>query len=191
MVTQTERRAQTRRALLDAAAELFATQGIQGASVDAIAEAAGRTSGAVYDHFGGKEGLLFSLLEGWVDDVTEAVAAEIAATDGLEQQMAAVWRNVTRPVTGDGRWIDLEHELWRYASRHDDARERLALRYQKAWAGMDSEWSRPGASIGPVLMGLLLGLDMMRRIDPAAVTDQVAIEALTSLVRHHRKPERR
>ncbi len=64
MATQGERRAQTRRALLDAAAELFATRGVDGASIDAVAEAAGRTSGAVYDHFGGKEGLLFALLEG-------------------------------------------------------------------------------------------------------------------------------
>ena len=119
-----ERRAETRRALLDAAAELFATRGIDGASVDAIAEAAGRTSGAVYDHFGGKEGLLFCLLEGWVDDVTEAVAAQVAAAEGLDEQMAALWRNVTRPVTGDGRWIALEHELWRYASRRDEARSR-------------------------------------------------------------------
>jgi AcrR family transcriptional regulator len=177
-----ERRAETRRALLDAAAELFATRGIDGASVDAIAEAAGRTSGAVYDHFGGKEGLLFCLLEGWVDDVTEAVAAQVAAAEGLDEQMAALWRNVTRPVTGDGRWIALEHELWRYASRRDEARERLALRYQRAWAGMDSEWASPDGTVGPALMGLLLGLDMMRRIDPSAISDCMAVEALRGVV---------
>ena len=182
MVTQIERRAQTRRALLDAAAELFATRGIDGASVDAIAEAAGRTSGAVYDHFGGKEGLLFCLLEGWVDDVTEAVAAQVAAAEGLDEQMAVLWRNVTQPVTGDGRWIALEHELWRYASRRDEARERLALRYQRAWAGIDSEWAPPDGTVGPALMGLLLGLDMMRRIDPSAISDRMAVEALRGVV---------
>ena len=146
MATQEERRAQTRRALLDAAAELFAARGIDGASVDAIAEAAGRTSGAVYDHFGGKDGLLFALLEGWVDDVTAVVGAELAAARSLDEQMATLWRNVSRPVTGDGRWIALEHELWRYAARHQEARDRLARRYRAAGAGMDTAWARPARS---------------------------------------------
>jgi AcrR family transcriptional regulator len=62
MATQGERRAETRERLLFAAAELFAERGIEGSAVDAIAERAERTSGAVYDHFGGKPGLLFALL---------------------------------------------------------------------------------------------------------------------------------
>ncbi len=182
MVTQVERRAQTRRALLDAAADLFAARGIEGASVDAIAEAAGRTSGAVYDHFGGKEGLLFALLEAWVGDVAAVVSAELAGARSLDEQMAALWRNVSRPVAGDGRWIALEHELWRYAARNEAARERLARRYRAAWSGIDAAWARPGASVAPAVMGALLGLEMMRRIDPGAVTDQLAVETLRGVV---------
>ena len=53
MATQGERRAETRQRLLDAAADLFASRGIEASSVDAIAEQADRTSGAIYDHFGG------------------------------------------------------------------------------------------------------------------------------------------
>ncbi|MGH9206548.1 MAG: helix-turn-helix domain-containing protein, partial [Acidimicrobiales bacterium] len=52
--TQEERKAETRARLLAAAADLFAGQGIEAVSVDAVAEAAGRTSGAVYAHFGSK-----------------------------------------------------------------------------------------------------------------------------------------
>lgn len=182
MATQPERRARTRQALLDAAAGLFAERGIDGASVDAIAEAAGRTSGAVYDHFGGKEGLLFALLEAWVDDVTAVVGAELAAARSLDEQMAALWRNVARPVTGDGRWIALEHELWRYAARNEAARSRLAARYRAAWEGIDSAWARPGATVGPAVMGLLLGLEMMHRIDAGSVPDELAVGALRSVV---------
>ena len=58
MATQGERKAETRARLLSAAATVFADLGIEGASVDAIAETAGRTSGALYAHFGSKEGLL-------------------------------------------------------------------------------------------------------------------------------------
>jgi len=36
--------------------------------------------------------------------------------------------------------------------------------------------------VGPALIGLLLGLEMMRRVDPDAVPDDVAIAALCSVV---------
>ena len=183
VATQGERRAQTRSALLDAAAELFATRGVDGASIDAIADAAGRTSGAVYDHFGGKDGILFALLEGWVDDVAAVIGAELAAATTLDEQMAALWRNVSEPVAGGGRWIALEHELWSYAARNEEAREHLARRYQAAWSGVDTAFAgTDGSRVGPAVIGLLLGLEMMRRIDPGAVTDELAVAALRGVV---------
>jgi AcrR family transcriptional regulator len=187
MATQGERREQTRQALLDAAARLFAERGVSDASVDAIAEAAGRTSGALYDHFGSKEGLLFALLEGWVDDVAAVIMAELTTTVTLEEQMAALWRNIANPAVGDGRWIALEHELWSYAARHEPARQRLAERYRAAWDGIersDADWSdHASAGSGPAVIGLLLGLEMMRRIDPSAVPDELAVGALCRVVR--------
>lgn len=48
--TQDERKAETRQRLLQAAGELIAERGVAGASVDALAEAAERTSGAIYAH---------------------------------------------------------------------------------------------------------------------------------------------
>ena len=36
--------------------------------------------------------------------------------------------------------------------------------------------------MGPALIGLLLGLEMMRRVDPDAVTDEMAIAALRGVV---------
>lgn len=181
MATQGERRAETRGRLLDAAAELFATRGIEASSIDAVAEQAGRTSGAVYDHFGGKEGLLFALLEGWVDDVSAVIGAELLAATSLDERLAILWRNVADPPSGDGRWIELEHELWRYAARNDTARRYLAKRYRVAWDGVDAaaaEWVGEGARVGPAVIGLLMGLAMMRRVDPDAVTDDLAIAAL-------------
>jgi AcrR family transcriptional regulator len=187
VATQGERRAETRQRLLDAAAELFAERGIEASSVDAIAERAARTSGAVYDHFDGKSGLLFALLEGWVDDVAVAIGAELATATSLDERLASLWRNVSDPPTGGGRWIALEHELWSYAARHPEARDHLARRYRAAWSGVDeavSAWRAPagGVEVGPALIGLLLGLEMMRRIDPGAVTDEVAIAALRGVV---------
>jgi AcrR family transcriptional regulator len=185
VATQGERRAETRRRLLEAAADLFAERGVDGASIDAIAERADRTSGAVYDHFGGKDGLLFALLDGWVDDVAVVVGAELSAATTVDERLAVLWRSVSSPVAGDGRWIALEHELWTWAFRNPEAREHLARRYRAAWRGIVPAVGFPGgtsAEVGPTVIGLLFGLEMMRRIDPAAVSDDLAVEALRGAV---------
>lgn len=186
VATQEERRTETRTALLEAGATLFAERGIAGASVDAIAAAAGRTSGALYDHFGSKEGLLFALLETWVGDATVAITAEQATAASLDEWVAAMWRTVARPPGGDGRWIALEHALWSHAAHSDEAARYLARRYRAAWAGIEDHVRRwvddPRPGLGPAVIGLLLGLEMMRRIDPAAVTDDVAVTALRAVL---------
>ncbi len=188
VATQGERRTETRRRLLQAAAELFAERGVDGASIDAIAERAERTSGALYDHFGGKDGLLFALLDGWVDDVATVIGAELSTTTTLDERLGVLWRNVSTPVAGDGQWIALEHELWAYASRNPEAREHLARRYRGAWQGVlqatgeGPEGVAEVDEVGPAVIGLLFGLEMMRRVDPGAVTDDMAIDALRSVI---------
>jgi AcrR family transcriptional regulator len=141
----------------------------------------------VYDHFGGKEGLLAALLESWVHDVSAVIGAELIAATTLDERLAALWRNVADPPSGGGRWIALEHELWSYAIRNEDARGYLAKRYKVAWAGVDRaahEWVGDDgpAGVGAALIGTLMGLEMMRRIDPKAMPDDVAIAALRGVV---------
>ncbi len=191
MATQGERRAETRERLLAAAAELFAERGVEGSSVDAIAERADRTSGALYDHFGGKDGLLFALLEGWTDATAEVIGAEVAAATNLDDRLAAIWRNVATPPAGDGRWIRLEHELWSYAARDPSTLAHLGKRYRVAWTAIDdalAEWAEeegrpaPPPSGGAAMIAVLLGLEMMRRIDPDAIDMDTAVAALRGAV---------
>ena len=99
--TQQERKAETRARLLAAAADLFAAQGIDAVSVDAVAEAAGRTSGAVYAHFGSKQGLLLALLDSWKDSLLTVLLAEVAVSDSPADQLAAVWANWPDHPTGE------------------------------------------------------------------------------------------
>lgn len=61
--TQAERRADAEEALLNAAAELFATQGIPQTSLAAICDYAGYSHGLVNHHFGSKQGLLETLAQ--------------------------------------------------------------------------------------------------------------------------------
>ena len=188
MATPGERRADTRRRLLLAAAELFSERGVDGTSIDAIAERADRTSGAVYDHFGGKDGVLFALLDTWVEELGVVIGAELATATTLEERLGVLWRNVSEPVVGGDRWISLELELWTHAARNPDAREHLVRRYRGAWRGIVALADQSGGAsseregVGPAVIGVLLGLELMRRVDPATVTDELAVAALVGVV---------
>jgi len=193
MATQGERRAETRRRLLVAAAELFAERGVDGTSIDAIAARADRTSGAVYDHFGGKDGVLLALLDTWVEELGAVIGAELSTATTLDERLAVLWRNVSKPVIAGDRWITLELELWTHAARSPDVRQHLNRRYRGAWRGIVQVAGEPGVDdtssagaratdIGPAVIGLLLGLEMMRRVDASTVTDELAVAALRGVV---------
>jgi AcrR family transcriptional regulator len=190
--TQQERKTETRARLLAAAADLFAEQGIDAVSVDAVAEAAGRTSGAVYAHFGSKQGLLLALLESWKDSILTVLLAEVAVTESPYGQLAAVWDNV---AGGDesGRWSVLEHELWLRATRDGEVagviRERNAearrftARLLDGWAtSVGAEPAAASEELAVLVKGLLLGLALQRRLEPETVTDGLAVQGLCALL---------
>lgn len=64
---------QTRRALLDAAARIAVDQGVMALSLPAVAAAAGVTKGALFHHFGSKQGLI----EATCADLLQRIEAEI------------------------------------------------------------------------------------------------------------------
>lgn len=185
MATQHERRAETRDRLLDAAADLFARHGIDGASVDAIAEAAGRTSGALYGHFGSKEGLLTALLDRWLAEVVAVTEAEVVAAPSTDARLAAIWRNFAEPTP----WVQLEHELWLYATRNDnsDAADRVAARYRDAAARVDEFAGAGRDGVGRLVIALMIGLEMQHRVDPDAVDDALAVAGLRALMQQRRR----
>ncbi|HIJ63690.1 MAG TPA: TetR/AcrR family transcriptional regulator [Rhodospirillaceae bacterium] len=52
------------------AAELFLAQGYEGVSLDDVIIRAGGSKTNIYNHFGGKEGLFLTMVEGLLDEVT-------------------------------------------------------------------------------------------------------------------------
>ncbi len=193
--TQHERKAETRARLLAAAAALFAEQGVDAVSVDAVAEAAGRTSGAVYSHFGSKQGMLLALLDSWKDSVLTVLLAEVAVTESPAGQLAAVWENVagTTDNAQAGSWSLLEQELWLRAARDGDVAEVLRTRNAEArrysarrlagWAA--TVGAQPVAEpdeLAVLVKALLTGLAMQRRLEPGSVDDDLAVRGLAALL---------
>src|SRR4051812_24228345 len=94
--TQEDRRAETRQRLLEAAADLFARKGFHATSAEAVASAANRTTGALYDHFGGKEGLLVALVDLWVGQLIFDLDENGEAPADIDGQLGEVWRGLIR-----------------------------------------------------------------------------------------------
>ena len=192
--TQQQRRAETRARLVDAATALFADQGIDAVSIDAVADAAGRTSGAVYDHFGSKQGLLMALLDSWKDSLLTVLLAQVAVSDSPRGQLAAVWENVAaQPGDERERLPLLELELWLRAARDPDVADVLRVRSAEARRYSARRLAGWSAAVGarPVVepeelavlvKALLTGLAMQRRLDPDSVDDRLAVRGMAALL---------
>lgn len=186
---------ETRGRLLAAARAAIAEHGIEGASVDAIAERAGRTSGSLYGQFGSKDGLIVALLDESKDVVARSMLADIEAATTLDERLAALWRNFSRPPAAARDWLHFEHEVWVWATRpgNDRARARLGERYRVDFATLAAAldaWATeglidlpaPADGVAAVVVSMLIGLEMACRLDPDAVDDDAVVAALRALV---------
>ncbi len=82
-----------RRAILDAAAEVFGTQGYERASIDAIAAASGVSKPTIYSHFGTKEQLFRdSVAESAAQINGESMTAILALDTGGDGWRDALYR---------------------------------------------------------------------------------------------------
>jgi AcrR family transcriptional regulator len=73
------RTAQTQRALLDAARDVFTRQGFAEASIAEVVERAGSSVGSLYHHFGGKSELFLALWQEHQQAYEEAASTAVAA----------------------------------------------------------------------------------------------------------------
>ncbi|HWJ60573.1 MAG TPA: TetR/AcrR family transcriptional regulator [Acidimicrobiales bacterium] len=192
--TQEERRAETRALLLSAAAELFAQKGFHATSAEAVATAADRTTGALYNHFGGKEGLLVGLLEQWIEQTIVDIGAALEGETDLDGRLGALWDGVVRRDSESGdAWLLLEFELWLHAVRDPELGVVGAQRFQVMRAGLAGgleDWSRefgfelpaPSDELAAQVIAVLLGAAFQFRLDPAAFPQPVVVSGLRRIL---------
>lgn len=190
------RSVETRSRLLSAAAAIIAEHGIEGASVDAIAERAERTSGSLYGQFGSKDGLIVELLDRSKDVVAQSMFVDIEAASTLDERLVAMWRNFAEPPPAARDWVRFEHEVWVWANRpgNEDAKARLAARYRTEFAALAAalaDWTAEGLidppgpvdRVATVTVSTLLGLEMTYRLDPSAIDEASVVAALRGILR--------
>ena len=126
-LTPERRRELTRTTLVEAAAEVFANKGVNGASLEEIAELAGFTRGAIYSNFGSKEELLFAVIDHFIDRQLQDFAATMGAGGGgFEQNARAAAEMFGRDLRQSRTITALDLELRLAALRHPEVRRRLA-----------------------------------------------------------------
>ena len=193
-LSREESRRRTRERLLEAAAELFAERGVNGASVEQIAERAGYSRGAFYGNFEDKNDLVAELLEHRtrqeLAEVTELGRSAATFEETLES--LRVW-NRARGEHLAG-WLSLRMELILHAVRTPALRPRLAERERLAREaiadGITGELARRGSEppADPAFLALIVhaledGLLIQRILDPGAVTDEAVVDAVDLLLR--------
>lgn len=188
-LSRSESRAQTRERLLSSAAELFAERGVNGASVEQIAENAGYSRGAFYGNFTDKHELVVELFEQRTArefDEVAAFAAEPAPFAALREWHRARADNLTG-------WLSLRAELLLYAIRNPEFRHRLAERERMAldahtagiagvFAERGTEPPAPTAFLALIVHALEDGLLFQRLLHPDDVADDVVADAAELLL---------
>jgi AcrR family transcriptional regulator len=193
-LTRSESAAVTRRRLLEAAQDLFLERGFHGASLEAVAERAGFTKGAVYSRFASKGDLFVELLDARrVQTISgfEAVAAEAQTSSDLARAVSRWW---TQRLAEGPAWQLALIEFWTSAGRDPALLERFRQAHTALFAGvsavleqaaerLDVELPAPSIDIVRATTALGHGLALELVVDPGALDEHAmarAFEALTS-----------
>ena len=115
--------AQRRELIMAAATELIARHGYSGATVRAVARAAGVTPPVIYDHFASKEGLQIALLESAGDQLIAAVTQEFEVTSAEEFLRAS--------VDAFFAFVEEHPHAWRMLFRDAPPGEQVAAAHQR------------------------------------------------------------
>jgi AcrR family transcriptional regulator len=188
-----ERRAQTRERLLDAATDVFNRLGYHGASLEAVAEAAGYTKGAVYSNFASKQDLFFALAEHRsVSAGLEEKRADLERMP-IDEFVDAMGELLRTQAQRDQTWDVLTIEVWLAAMRDPALREIVAaanremraelgaiLEAKLADAGIVTPF--PADELASLVSALGSGLILQFYLEPGAIDPELLPRALRRLL---------
>jgi len=190
-LTRDEARQQTRERLLDAAADVFKRLGDNGASLEAIAETAGYTKGAIYSNFDTKADLFKALVDRHMN-AELAIQARQFAGKSLAQVIEELDVVFERQVGRDPQWIALEIEFALAGMRDPEVRRRLVAGSEnlrdRAGASIDALLAKAdgtpsftGRELGVLFSAMATGLALQRMLEPETVDAHLLVRAARRL----------
>jgi AcrR family transcriptional regulator len=186
--TRTQAAEDVRARLLAAARTVFLREGFHGATLDAVAEQAGFTKGAVYSRFEGKADLFLALLDEHVEARGRLRAAQRLASGTpreLSEHAMRAWREQTRR---EGDWGLLILEFWCHAARDSRLRAAFAARQRRLrdklaelvaeQVGESERFSAPEIALAMLALGNGMTLELLVDPDVDPTLDQRLAGAL-------------
>ncbi|MGW1957698.1 TetR/AcrR family transcriptional regulator [Streptomyces sp. NPDC001920] len=181
-----KRGVERRRAMVDAAIELFARQGVRGTGVAAIAERAGATPSALIHHFGSKDGLVRAVLEEadrralerlsitrdaepTLDQAFDWFVRDAAHTAAAERELAALHTTLTAENLEPGSVL----HTW-FRDRGRGLRTHLAALFTRAAADGTAPADLDAATLAAETAAFIEGAHLLWLLDP----DQVDLTAV-------------
>lgn len=193
-LTREEKKAQTRRRLLEAATAVFARRGFAAASLDEVAEEAGLTKGAVYSNFENKEDLVFAVLDDNFERRMRDIVDRVDMDASLEEQIQSAGRMLSARNEEEEWLLPLSFEFLTYAARHPAFRARYDAAHRESLRVM-TETIRENANargistplppeqFAVVSNALAVGLEIERRQNPEGVPDDLFATVLSLMYR--------
>jgi AcrR family transcriptional regulator len=187
-------RAQTREALLDAAARVFARRGFHAASVEEVSEEAGLSTGALYSNFKGKDELFLRLYEERIHRRGRELREVVERSGGPEAGLGPAAANFLDVLRQEREWFLLYFEFWLHAARDPAFGERFRALHEAGLQelaegiaeGLDQFGLEPPLSpveLGQAVRALGYGIALERVLDEASVADAQLGQVLTLLLR--------
>ncbi|MEV0109547.1 TetR/AcrR family transcriptional regulator [Nocardia sp. NPDC050799] len=184
-LTRAQSRALTRERLIASARELFAERGVNGTSVEQIAERAGYSRGAFYGNFSDKYDVLRALLLERTRSEEREVRDLGSTFEEAGEQLRAWNRERAQHLP---EWLSLRLELVLQAIRDPQSRPLVAERdrYARSLIAEGVARNKPGADaefLALIIHALEDGLLIQYILDPDNVPADIVVQAVGYLLR--------
>jgi AcrR family transcriptional regulator len=191
-LSREEKKALTRAELLKAARHEFARRGFDGASIDAIAEQAGYSHGAVYSNFKGKEELFMAVYEQFIQTRAREIAEPLEDADFVSGARAAANGWMERiSEDPEGYLLRIEFGLFalrdprlrrRFRAQLGSNRELLERILAQRIDELGAELPLSGAELAKIVRALGIGLAIERVVDPTAIPAGLFADAVEWII---------
>jgi AcrR family transcriptional regulator len=190
-LSREERRTQTRDRLVDAAVEVFNRLGYFGASLEAVADAAGYTKGAVYSNFATKADLFRAVMDR-TQGGRGAEAGALMRERSLGEFIDLMGALIAKQAANEADFDLLTIEFWLAAMRDPTLRAEFAEGYRtmrgslaptiEAGLAADGVRSRfDGTELATLVSAIGTGILLQYYLEPAAVDPELLPRALRAL----------
>ncbi len=183
-LTRAESKARTRGRLVAAARTVFLSRGFHAASIEAVAEEAGYTIGALYSNFDGKSDLFVAVFQDYVAGRAQEVEAAVAAAGAPENGPSEAALQWMEELAAEPNWFPLFIEFWSHAVRDEELRLRFTIPLGAVRVAIGRLVERhaeergiklplPAEQIGTAIKALANGIALEKIADPENVPDEL------------------